>query len=632
MFFTKRFFFFLFFFFSFFLLKKEKVFAMSTVVGTWKEGGNLTLSEHVACIAAKHVGRYEDMIKELVVFFGGDTKKVEILKSCQERMRDVSNRFKEDRRAPRSGTNVPQLLNLAQELREKKKQFLIATQGEAQVEVTVGAVVRAGAAVQYLTPVKNLKTQRVKAPQSWRKKMLEKLLAPIFSTDDLTQEELEEATLHRERLKEQAEAARSEAWNDSSVEKENFRMAALWEVAFRALLAENIKKYDVYKDHSGKGDIRWNINVKTLTEEQNEVFVMTEAALAANIMQIKGSSGVPHLTESLEAERIRYEWFVKMYLPEDKAEKAVLKLEQSLGQLVRNAIVSGNDIGMKLVVPLAEESAEVKGGKGSLFSFFRSTFSRLRVGEIKSQKPTKSPLQVNHLGEEAPSDEELTKEMPEDVKEAYDVLMQRPISKHPQGTPVSETHRQKESTTVESLWQLKDKVDKVTGWAQKNKKLKKRKKEDSSSEEESKSDKNKKSKTKSKPAVDEVHKLEQRLVALESKAKGPPRPCYSFRDNGKCARGDTCKFSHERKPSPTQSQPKTPAKRDGYVELPDNICDNVRRGACKAQNCAANHGTFNKNSKVKCHHDERKQLCFNRFRKPEGCRYFHEDVTTEKNE
>ena len=163
---------------------------MSTVVGTWKEGGNLTLSEHVACIAAKHVGRYEDMIKELVVFFGGDTKKVEILKSCQERMRDVSNRFKEDRRAPRSGTNVPQLLNLAQELREKKKQFLIATQGEAQVEVTVGAVVRAGAAVQYLTPVKNLKTQRVKAPQSWRKKMLEKLLAPIFSTDDLTQEEL----------------------------------------------------------------------------------------------------------------------------------------------------------------------------------------------------------------------------------------------------------------------------------------------------------------------------------------------------------------------------------------------------------------------------------------------------------
>jgi hypothetical protein len=263
---------------------------MSTVVGTWKEGGNLTLSEHVACIAAKHVGRYEDMIKKLVVFFVGDTKKVEILKSCQEMMRDVSNRFKEDRRAPRSGTNVPQLLNLAQELREKKKQFLIATQGEEKVEVTVGAVVRSGADVQYLTPVKNLKTHKVRAPRSWRKKMLEKLLAPIFSTDDLTQEELEEATLHRERLKEQAAAARSEAWNDSSVEKENFQMAALWEVAFRALLAENMKMYQVYKDHSGKGDIRWDINVKTLTESENEVFVMTEAALAASIMQVKGSS------------------------------------------------------------------------------------------------------------------------------------------------------------------------------------------------------------------------------------------------------------------------------------------------------------------------------------------------------
>ena len=567
---------------------------MSTVVGTWKEGGNLTLTEHVACIASKHVGRYDDMIKELVVFFAGDTKKVEILKSCQERMRDVSNRFKEDRRAPRSGTNVPPLITLAQELREKKKQFLIATKDEEKVEVTVGSVLRSGADIQYLTPVKNLKTQRVLVPQAWRKKVLEKLLTPIFCTDDLTQEELEEATLHRERLKEQAEELRSEAWNNSSVEKENSQMAVLWGVAFRALLAENMKMYHVYKDHSGKGDIRWNINVKTLTDSENEVFVMTEAALAANIMQIRASSGVPQLTESLEAERIKYEWFVKMFLPEEKAEKAVLKLEQSLGQLVRNAIVSGSDIGMKLVVPLAEESAEVKGGKGSLFSFFRSTFSRLRVGEVKPQKPTKSPLQVNHLDEKTPSDEEL----------------------------------------VESLWQLKDKVDKVTGWAQKNKKLKKRKiKDDSSSEEESKSDKNKKAKSKGKPAVEEVHKLEQRLNALESKMKGGPakRPCYSFRDNGKCARGDTCKFSHEGKPS-TQTQPKTPVKRDGYVELPDNICDNVRRGACKAQNCAANHGTFNKNSKVKCHHDERKQLCFNRFRKPEGCRYFHEDATTEKNE
>ena len=607
---------------------------MSTVVGTWKEGGNLTLTEHVACIASKHVGRYDDVIKELVVFFAGDTKKVEILKSCQERMRDVSNRFKEDRRAPRSGTNVPPLITLAQELREKKKQFLIATKDEEKVAVTVGSVLRSGADIQYLTPVKNLKTQRVLVPQAWRKKVLEKLLTPIFCTDDLTQEELEEATLHRERLKEQAEELRSEAWNNSSVEKENSQMAVLWGVAFRALLAENMKMYHVYKDHSGKGDIRWNINVKTLTDSENEVFVMTEAALAANIMQIRASSGVPQLTESLEAERIKYEWFVKMFLPEEKAEKAVLKLEQSLGQLVRNAIVSGSDIGMKLVVPLAEESAEVKGGKGSLFSFFRSTFSRLRVGEVKPQKPTKSPLHVNHLDEKAPSDEELVKEMPEDVKEAYEILMQRPISKHPQGVPVSETHRQKESTTVESLWQLKDKVDKVTGWAQKNKKLKKRKiKDDSSSEEESKSDKNKKAKSKGKPAVEEVHKLEQRLNALESKMKGGPakRPCYSFRDNGKCARGDTCKFSHEGKPS-TQTQPKTPVKRDGYVELPDNICDNVRRGACKAQNCAANHGTFNKNSKVKCHHDERKQLCFNRFRKPEGCRYFHEDATTEKNE
>ena len=101
----------------------------------------------------------------------------------------------------------------------------------------MGSVLRSGTDIQYLTPVKNLKTQRVLVPQAWRKKVLEKLLTPIFCTDDLTQEELEEATLHRERLKEQAEELRSEAWNNSSVEKENSQMAVLWGVAFRALLA-----------------------------------------------------------------------------------------------------------------------------------------------------------------------------------------------------------------------------------------------------------------------------------------------------------------------------------------------------------------------------------------------------------
>ena len=86
------------FFFSF-ENKKKKVFGMSTLVDTWKGGDNLVLVDGVSRIASKHVGRPEDMVKELLTFFTGDLKKTEVLKGCLEKMRDVSDRFKTERRS-----------------------------------------------------------------------------------------------------------------------------------------------------------------------------------------------------------------------------------------------------------------------------------------------------------------------------------------------------------------------------------------------------------------------------------------------------------------------------------------------------------------------------------------------------
>ena len=47
----------------------------------WSGGNNLVLIDKVACIAAKHVGRYEEMAKELTIFFAGDVEKLKIVKS-----------------------------------------------------------------------------------------------------------------------------------------------------------------------------------------------------------------------------------------------------------------------------------------------------------------------------------------------------------------------------------------------------------------------------------------------------------------------------------------------------------------------------------------------------------------------
>ena len=49
---------------------------MSTSVDTWKGGDNLVLVDKVASIAAKHVGRCEDLIKELTIFLEAIPKKL----------------------------------------------------------------------------------------------------------------------------------------------------------------------------------------------------------------------------------------------------------------------------------------------------------------------------------------------------------------------------------------------------------------------------------------------------------------------------------------------------------------------------------------------------------------------------
>ena len=97
---------------------------MSTIVDTWKGGDNLVLVDGVSRIASKHVGRPEDMVKDLLHFFTGDLKKTEVLKSCLEKMRDVSDRFKQERRSSRADVKVPTLEQVAMDLREKKRKYL----------------------------------------------------------------------------------------------------------------------------------------------------------------------------------------------------------------------------------------------------------------------------------------------------------------------------------------------------------------------------------------------------------------------------------------------------------------------------------------------------------------------------
>ena len=602
---------------------------MSTRVDTWKGGDNLALVDKVASIASKHVGKYDVFISELTLFFGSQAQKVEILKSCLEKMKDIANRFKEDRRAPKSGQQVPPLFQVAEKLRETKKSFLKSTMNNDAVEITLGDLPpgqRSRSELQYITPVKNLKVAKVRTPKEFRREILAKLEQPVLTMNDLTEMEVKEATLYQEYLEEQAEAMRSRAWSNASVEKENIQMARLMEVAIRALLAENVKKYELYKDHAGQGEIRWDYNIKNLTTSENDVLYMTKASYVSQLLQIRGVDSMKpaELMQKLEAERVKFEWYVKIFMPTEEARKAVLELEQSLGQLVQTSLLRGSE-SMKLYVSMAEDNHGVQNNTTTLFSFYRTKFSRLQAGGVEDNMPTKSPIrQVNHITDDNALNED---DMPQEVREAYSILLQRPISKHPQGVPITETQRQKESTTVEAVWQLKDSVDKVAAWAGKAKR-----KQPATSDSDEDSDKNKNPKDKKKDDATSIKKLEQRLnkferqhskktVSWQDKQKSDKseqrKPiCYDFQ-KGKCTRSN-CRFQHEGHVEPQ-------SERRRSIELPDNVCAAIKAGKrCEQKGCAANHGKFKKTAKRQCWNEEKGQLCYNLFGK-EGCHFLHDD-------
>ena len=70
----------------------------SSTVTQWKGGDNLLLVKKIHQVAVKHTGRYEDLLQELTNVFSSDEDKLKIVKSCVEKMRSVSVRFKNKRK------------------------------------------------------------------------------------------------------------------------------------------------------------------------------------------------------------------------------------------------------------------------------------------------------------------------------------------------------------------------------------------------------------------------------------------------------------------------------------------------------------------------------------------------------
>ena len=93
----------------------------SSTVTQWKGGDNLLLVKKIHQVAVKHTGRYEDLLQELTNIFSSDEDKLKIVKSCVEKMRSVSVRFKNKRKGANVAAQVPSLFEIAENTREKKR-------------------------------------------------------------------------------------------------------------------------------------------------------------------------------------------------------------------------------------------------------------------------------------------------------------------------------------------------------------------------------------------------------------------------------------------------------------------------------------------------------------------------------
>jgi hypothetical protein len=388
-------------------------------------------------------------------------------------MRSVSVRFKNKRKGANAAALVPSLFEIAENTREKKKAY-ISRGSEVKMKV-----VNPGRAevLTFLTPQKNAKgktpaMREMTLNETEKKAMLEHLSEPVFTLADFSKDEIEEAMEVQRSLREVLEEQEQRAHQDASVEKENESLKSLFEVAFRALIAENVKKPEIYLCETGEVD--WDIDVKD-KYTQNSLMLSTQTSLSSSIIQGKSimATKPDKLIDGLIVDHATYSWFVGMFLEPAAAKEAVVALEESMGQAVQAALLKTGDKSDQLYVSMAEENSKVQDGTTTLFAFYRAKFSRLKA----EGAGLNSEVKVRHVTHEEVL-EDLPKEFagaPEEVKEAYKVLLQKPISKHPDGRPVREVQTQKESTSIESVWELKESADKVANWLGKKNKEKRKK-------------------------------------------------------------------------------------------------------------------------------------------------------------
>ena len=605
----------------------------------WEGGSTLKLISHVFEMAMKRRNKYKDLFEALVVTFQHDVEKVMIMQDCVVNAEAIKEDFGHRRtQACRQSTPSVTLLEVVKECRKRKLETVQSAQGDLEAEFVVmeqddDRAQEASGPMILKTPPKysisrKYSTRSRVMDGGERDRAMNEFRRVLFSADDVSPIEKEEAELVLKMQQDERKRQTAERLGEVSIQTENSKLQVLFETAFRALICEHEKKMSLFRTDDGMGDIIWDIDVKDGSTNNAPLRTAGTAMVAAAIQNRKTDSLSPReLMKSLKKEHTKYSWYMGMFLSQEEVVGKIRDFETNLGHTVKTRLMESQESSDRAYISMLAIDRDVKEEKITPFAFFRARFEE-QTAEAEIADSHKAPVvRAVNQGEAGFTN---SKELESAVDAAVDVIMKLgPISKSPNGEPKEEVQKEIRQKILKTVWRMKDTSDKAKG------KLKPAQGSgEDSDKEEVKTPKKKKQKE---ATLDDVVKLLKEQggklkeqggklkAALEQGGKkfGDKKKkkgvCFLFRDKGSCKFGEKCGFEHVKEDS--EEKP----RRGKLPDPPEDACATLKRtGKCGDKHCAAKHGKWNKSGKP-CRREENGECCNFLFLE-RGCDFDHSKI------
>jgi hypothetical protein len=293
--------------------------------------------------------------------------------------------------------------------------------------------------------------------RSERDKAMNEFKRVLFSVDEVSPIEKEEAELVMKMQQDEIEKQTAKRLEGVSIQAENSKLQVLFETAFRALICEHEKEMSLFRANDGIGDIIWDIDVKDRNTNNAPLLTAGTAMVAAAIQNRKTDSLSPReLMKSLRKEHTKYSWYMGMFLSQEEVVEKIRDFETNLGHTVKTRLMESQETSDRAYISMLAIDRDVKEKKITPFAFLRARFEE-QAAEAEIADSHKAPVvRAVNQGEAGFTNSK-------EIESAVDALIMKlgPISKNPNGEPKEEVQKEIRQKILKTVWRMKDTAGKA---------------------------------------------------------------------------------------------------------------------------------------------------------------------------